>query len=150
VVLPDERWLRCSVKTVGLLPNVLAREAAVRRGAKEAILVRDGFVTEGSASNVFAVVDGVLRTHPADVRILNGVTRQVTLELAARLGIPVAEEAVRVEELFRAEEVFYTSTTAHVQPVGRVDGHDLGAVGPITRRLREAYLAELGEPVRAG
>jgi D-alanine transaminase len=149
-VLPDERWARCSIKSVALLPNVLAKEQARRRGAKEAVLVRDGVVTEGASSNVFAVVDGVLRTHPADAAILNGVTRQVVLEVAPRLGIPVREEPIRVEELFRAEELFYTSTTCHVQPIARVDARELGAAGPITRRLQEAYWEELladGSPV---
>lgn len=144
VVLPDERWYRCAIKSVALLPNVLAREKALRLGGREAILVRDGYVTEGASSNVFAVVDGVLRTHPANERILNGVTRQVVLELAEQQGMAVREEAIRVEELFRAEEVFYTSTTCHVQPVCQVDQRVLGPAGPLTRRLQDAYFAELG------
>jgi D-alanine transaminase len=149
-VLPDERWARSSIKSISLLPNVLAREQAVRQGAREAVLVRDGVVTEGAASNVFGVVDGVLRTHPATPLILNGITRQVVLELAGRLGVPVREEALRVEELFRAEELFLTSTTSHVLPIRQVDRHVLGTPGPITRALQAAYLETIGERVEAG
>ncbi|WP_068142087.1 D-amino acid aminotransferase [Limnochorda pilosa] len=145
ITVPDERWHWCHVKSVGLLPNVLAKQQAVESGAFEAVFVRDGRVTEGSSTNLFAVFDGVLWTHPADRWILGGVTRSVVLELAGRLEITVREEAVEASRLGRADELFLTGTTTTVLPVVRVDGRAVGSgePGPLTRRLQEAYLQEL-------
>lgn len=140
VTVPDTRWAYCAVKTVGLLPNVLARQHAHRQGAYEAIFVRGGVVTEATASNVFAVRDGVVRTFPVD-NILPGVTRTVVLELLGRLGVPVREEGVTLEELRAADEVFLTGTTTEVCGVTRLDGRPVGdgRVGPVTRRLQEEF-----------
>ena len=143
VTLPDVRWSRCDIKSVNLLPNVLAAQRAAEAGAFEAILVRDGVVTEATRSNVLAVVGGVVRTHPTGPLILPGVTREVVLELASAAGIPVREEELGADELFAAEEVLLTGTTADVTPVVTVDGRAVGEgrPGPVGRRLG-ALLAE--------
>ncbi len=145
ITLPDERWGRCDLKTVNLLPNVLAKQKAVIAKAFEAVLVSDGVMIEGASSNSFAVVNGVLRTHPATHRILAGITREVLLELAAELGIPVAERAVTLEELAGASEVMVTATTADVMPVVQVDGRPVGQgrPGPIAGALHRALLARM-------
>jgi D-alanine transaminase len=143
ITLPDVRWSRCDIKSVNLLPNVLAAQRAAEAGAFEAILVRDGVVTEATRSNVLAVVGGVMRTHPTGPLILPGVTREVVLELASGAGIPVREEELGADELFAAEEVLLTGTTADVTPVVTVDGRAVGEgrPGPVGRRLG-ALLAE--------
>jgi D-alanine transaminase len=172
VTYPDLRWARCDLKTVNLLPNVLARQAAAAVGAFEAVLVRpaagaddagaadgtplvgadvpppadDGVVTEGSLSSVFAVVGGELRTHPSGARILPGVTRAVVLELAAELGVRVRESACTLGELRAAEELFVANTTADVMPVVTLDGRPVGdgAPGPVARALGAALAARVG------
>jgi len=151
ITQPDVRWLRCDIKTVQLLPNVLAKQAAVDAGAFEAIFVRDGVATEGTHSNLFVVLDGELRTHPANNLILPGVTRDVVLELARELGIRCREEPVKATELRRAEEVFFTGTTTDVLPIVRVDDFTIGAgrPGPIAAALYEALVARM-EAVGAG
>lgn len=143
ITLPDVRWSRCDIKSVNLLPNVLAAQRAAEAGAFEAILVRDGVVTEATRSNVLAVVGGVVRTHPTGPLILPGVTREVVLELASGAGIPVREEELGADELFAAEEVVLTGTTADVTPVVTVNGRAVGGgrPGPVGRRLG-ALLAE--------
>jgi D-alanine transaminase len=137
ITWPDIRWQRCDIKSLNLLANVLANQRATDRGAYEAILVRDGVVTEATHSSVFAVVDGILRTHPNGPKILPGVTREVVLELAAAVGMETREEAVTGAEIARAEEVFLTGTTTDVMPVTSVDGRavETGTPGPVTRRL---------------
>lgn len=146
VTYPDLRWARCDLKTVNLLPNVMAKQAAAAAGAFEALLVRDGVLTEASHSSAFAVVGGVLRTHPLGPRVLPSVTRAVVLELAAGLGIPAREEAVALGELRGAEEVMLASTTADVMPVVALDGAPVGAgtPGPVARALAAALAARLG------
>ena len=146
VTHPDLRWARCDLKTVNLLPNVMAKQAAAAAGAFEAVLVRDGVITEASHSSLFAVVAGELRTHPLGPRILPGVTRAVVLELARALGVPVREEAVTPDELLAADEVMLASTSADVMPVVAVDGAPVadGAPGPVARRLAQAMAARLG------
>lgn len=137
ILAPDERWARCDIKSVNLLPNAMAKQLAVDAGAWETVFVRDGTITEGTSSNVFAVIAGELRTHPATHAILGGVTRDVTLATAKTLGIPIAERAFTVAELEGAEEAFLTSTTNDVMPVVRVDGTRVGTgePGPVTRRI---------------
>ncbi len=136
---PDQRWARCDIKSVGLLPNVLARQAAREQGAAEAILV-DGaaMVTEGAATSVW-VVDraGVLRTRALDQLVLPGCTRAALIGLLAEAGIDFEERGVSLAELREAQEVFLTSASSFVRPVLRIDGAPVGggAVGAQTRRL---------------
>jgi len=146
IVVPDERWLRCDIKTINLLPNALAKEKARRAGALEALLYREGVgVTEGSSSNLFIVRHGRIETAPASRWILRGVTRDVVLELAQQADIPVAERFFSPEDVLRADEVFITSTTMEVMPVTRVDGHTIGAgrPGPVTTALMAAFKARV-------
>lgn len=145
ITRPDIRWARCDIKTVNLLPNVLAKQEAVRAGATEAIFVRDGAVTDGASTTVFAVVDGELRTPPLTNYILPGITRRVVLELAAELGIAARETMVYARDLVHADEIFITGTTTDVTPICELDGQRVGAgaPGPITCRLRHALAERL-------
>lgn len=139
----DLRWGRCDIKSVNLLANVLAREAAKQAGVFEAILVKDGLVTEGSVSNVMVVQGGAVVTAPEGPRILSGVTRTVLLELARAAGIPVREQFVTVESLYTADEVFLTGTTVEVLAVVQVDGRTIGTgqPGPVSRALASRWAA---------
>ena len=142
VTVPDERWKRCHLKTVALLPNVLARERAHRAGADEAILLGPGgVVREGTSSNVFVVQRGVLRTHPLGPEILPGVSRQVVLDLARQAGLRVREARFRRAALFAADEVLLSSTALEIAPVVRVDGRRIGtgAPGPVASALHERF-----------
>lgn len=155
VTTADQRWARCDLKTINLLPNVLAKQQAAAAGAFEAVMVRDGIVTEGASSNVFAVVGGNLRTHPLTPRILAGITREVVLELAAELGIAVVEEPIGAADLAGAggkvSELMVTATTADVMPVVAVDGRAIGdgRPGPLARQLAAAFRDRL-DRVTAG
>lgn len=139
----DERWKRCDIKSISLLPNILAREKSYQVGARETILVNDaGEVTEGSATNIFFVdATGTLITHPKNTAILGGITRDVVLEIAREAQIPVREEAFKAADIGKAAEVFFTSTSAFVMPLIEVDAKQVGdgTPGPITKRLIELY-----------
>ncbi len=141
--MPDERWRRVDIKTVMLLPSVLAREAAKREGAAEAWLVDgDGYVTEGATSNAWIVDDkGTLITRPADFGILRGVTRSVVIDLAAREGLTLVERGFSVAEAKAAREAFITSATGMVMPVVRIDQTTIGdgRPGRFTMMLRELF-----------
>jgi D-alanine transaminase len=143
VTQPDIRWNACHIKSIGLLPNVLARQQAVDQGATDAILVRDGYLTEGSAGNLFLVCDGVLLTPPKDWRILPGITRDLVLELAAANGIGWREQALPVALLNDVSEVWLTSSTKELIPVTKVDGRPVGdgKPGPLWRRMHALYQA---------
>lgn len=143
--VPDIRWLRCDIKSLSLLGAVLVKQRATESGAEEAILHRDGVVTECSSSNFMIVKNGKLRTHPADHLILHGVTRAVALSLAAELGIETDETAFTLDDLRTADEAFVTSTTVEVMPVTTIDGRPVGdgTPGPTTRRLQEAFAARI-------
>lgn len=137
----DIRWGRCNIKSLNLLPNILARQEAVEQGGVEAVLHKDGYITEGAAANLFAVINGEVHTHPADNNILAGITRKQVLELCQELGIKAHERAFTVEEFLAADEAFLTSTGIGVLPIGRVDESQLGdgLSGTITKRLQEAF-----------
>ncbi|MEO1137628.1 MAG: aminotransferase class IV, partial [Pseudomonadota bacterium] len=141
---PDIRWGRVDIKTVNLLPNVLAKEAATKAGAAEAFLVRDGYVTECSASNAWMVDDsGAVVTHPKGEMILGGITREGVIACARELQIKVIERAFTVAEAKAAPEAFLTSATSFVTPVVSIDGAPVGDgnPGPVAQRLRAAYKA---------
>lgn len=145
--VPDRRWSRVDVKTIGLLPNAMAFQEAIDQGADDAILVRDGVAIEGAHMNVWAVIDGVAVTHPKTNHILPGITRAVVLELAAKHGIAHEERPIQLEELRRASEVFYTGTTGEVKPCVQVDGRPVGdgTVGPVARHLSDLFRAYVEE-----
>lgn len=145
ITFPDMRWKRRDWKTVNLLGNVLARQAASEAGAYEAILHEDGIITEGAATNVFVMLDGELRTHPLTQRILPGVTRMVIMDLLAEMDLPVREEAIPFDRLAGAEEIFICGSTTDLTPVVSLDGNPVGngRPGPMTVKLREAFEARL-------
>lgn len=146
MTLDDVRWGRCDIKSLNLLPNVLARQQAKEAGVFEAILVRNGEVTEGSVSNVIVVDNRTLMTAPEGPRILSGVTREVVLRLARHEGLEVHEQYPSRENLFGASEVFLTGTTVEVLPVVRIDGKPIGSgePGPVTRQLAKRFIQQTG------
>jgi D-alanine transaminase len=146
ITVPDLRWGRCDIKSIMLLPNVMAKTQAREQGAFEAILVRDGIVTEGSSTNIFAVLDGALATHSSGTHILGGITRQLVLGLAADLKLEVRQSAFTVEEMYGAGEVFLTSTTSEVLPITQVDDRTIGngKPGAATLRLHEEFCKAMG------
>lgn len=137
----DFRWQRCDIKSTSLLANVLLRQAAASAGAAEAILVRDGLVTEGAASNVFAVIDGHLRTPPLSSHLLPGVTRDLLVELLADTPDAVLETDITRAELARADEIFLASSGRELAAVSHLDDHPVGtaAPGPVFRRVVQRY-----------
>lgn len=141
ILVEDIRWLRCDIKSINLLGNVLAKEAAKEAGAFEAIQHRGDIVTEGSSTNIWIIKDNTLITHPATNLILNGITRQVVLELAAKLNIKAEEKEYTINDLFGADEVFLSSTTSEIMPIISIDGKLVrnGVPGPITKILQEAF-----------
>lgn len=142
---PDIRWGRCDIKTTGLLPNVLAKQAAREAGAYEAWLVDEkGFVTEGSSTNAWIVLDtGEAVTRPLDSHILPGVTRETLMRAAAERQLKIVERPFSLAEAKRASEAFLTAATAGVIPIVAIDGAPVGTgkPGPVARKLYEAYRA---------
>ena len=140
IVLPDTRWQHCNIKSLNLIPSVLASEQAKQRGCCEAVFHRNGVVTECSSSNLLMLKDSVLRTAPADERILPGVTRGHFLMLAREIGVPVDETAFTLEEAYDADELMVTSTSAHGLPIGEMEGKAVCMRDePLLRRLQQAY-----------
>ena len=137
----DDRWKRCWIKSTALLPNVLAKNAAVAAGFDEAAFVDAGFVTEGASTNVFAVEGNKLVTHPVGTKVLPGITRSVVLELAEEIGLEVDERAIREDEAPRADELFVTSTTREIAWVSRWNDIYIGTgrCGRVTTALHRAY-----------
>lgn len=146
MTIEDIRWGRCDIKSVNLLANVLARQQVKQAQMFEAILVKDGEVTEGAVSNVMVVRNGTVITAPEGLRILSGVTRAVVLQLARQEGLPVQERYVARQELYDAAEVFLTGTTVEVLGVVRIDGKTIGGgrPGPLTQRLARKFLEQIG------
>ncbi len=141
ILVPDTRWVRCDIKSVALLPNVLARQRAIEAGVADAVFVRDGVALEGTSSNFFGVFDGKVVTAPKTNYILPGITRQVVLGLCADLGVPVREAPILEHQLDEAEELFLTSTIMEIRPIVRLNGRPVGtgAPGPVTRRIQKAF-----------
>ncbi|MBL4622637.1 MAG: D-amino acid aminotransferase [Immundisolibacteraceae bacterium] len=145
ITTEDIRWNYCHAKTTSLIANVMLRQQAVDAGADEAILLRDGLVTEGSASNVFVVIGGELITPPAGEQLLHGITRERIIQLAQRQGIAVAQRPITEQQLHQADEVCVSSSTKSILPVTRLDGSPVGKglPGPVWLQLWEAYQAEV-------
>lgn len=147
VTVPDIRWLRCDIKAISLLPNVLMRQQAVDAGCAEAILIRqekndsDSFMTEGAASNIFLVRQGALLAPPKDHFMLPGITYDVILELAANNGIKCEVRKIFKTEIFSADEILLTSSTREVMAITRVDEQQIGngKPGPVYQRLYALY-----------
>ncbi len=140
---PDNRWNRCDIKSISLLANVLAKQESARQNTREAWLCKtDGTITEGAASNAYIITqEGKLVTHPANHSILGGIVRDVVLEHARKLEVPVEERPFNLHEIQNAAEAFLTSTSANVMPVVKVDAHTIGngKIGRITQQLLAAY-----------
>ncbi len=142
ITAQDNRWLRCDIKSISLLPNVLLRQMAVDAGGTETILIRDdSFMTEGSASNIFLVKNGTLIAPPKDHLMLPGITYDVIFELASASAIPCEVRRVMKEELFNADELFLTSSTKEVLAITVVDGKIIGSgkPGPVFSRMNRLY-----------
>lgn len=150
----DIRWGRCDLKAVALLANVLMRQMAVDAGCAETIMLRDGYLTEGAASNIFVVRNGIILAPPKDHRMLPGITYDVVLELAARNGAPHEVRPVAEAELRSADELWMTSSTREVLAITTLDGQPVGKgvgagkPGPITRRMYDWYCAFRDEVMR--
>ena len=140
----DIRWEYCHIKSVALLPNVLLKQyARDKDGSHEAILSRDGYVTEGAASNVFIVLDNTVRTPPKSNRLLPGITRDLVVELIGKTGDPCLEVPVSEKELLHADEIWITSSTLGIAPVVRLDARPVGGgkPGPVWRATNDLYQA---------
>ncbi|OZB37374.1 MAG: hypothetical protein B7X35_01830 [Halothiobacillus sp. 14-56-357] len=142
ITVPDLRWGRCDIKSVNLLPNIMARQQAVAAGAVEAIMVREGIALEGAASNLFAVIDDDLLTAPLGPHILGGVTRNRLADMVKDQGhIPLLESPIPFDRLFDATEVFMTSSTRDLLPITRINEHPVGTgrIGPVWTELSQAF-----------
>lgn len=138
----DVRWGRCDIKSVNLLGNILAAEAAEQSGCHEAILVgSDGVITEGSHTSVFGVQAGSILTAPLRANVLPGITRRLVVRLAQRVSVPILEESLHCDRLWDLDELFLTGTSIEILPVTRVNGRPIGdgRPGPIAHRLRQAF-----------
>jgi D-alanine transaminase len=145
ILVPDQRWARRDIKSVALLPQVLAKQAARAAGAFEALMVEDGYLTEGGSATLFMVKDGKLITHALGSDVLPGITRERIFALAAARSLRIVERSVSTSELMSADELFITAATAFVMPIVRVDGLAIGSgtPGPISVALRAAYIASV-------
>lgn len=143
ILRPDQRWARCDIKSLNYLPNVLANQAAKEANAYEALLTREGFVTEGSHSTVAAVVDGTVVTHPLTHRVLPSITRRVLLELCENQEVPVEERPLAKAGLPAADELFLLGTTTGIMPIVQVEDWTVGdgTPGPVVRELQEGFRA---------
>jgi len=137
----DIRWQRCHIKAISLLPNILLRQEALDNNAAEAILIRDGVATEGAASNLFAVIDGVLTTPPTGPFLLPGITRDLILELATANDIPHQEKNISSNDLQSADEIWLTSSTKEILPVTKLDDSVVanGKPGPLFQQMLALY-----------
>lgn len=147
VTIPDDRWAHCNWKTVNLLPNIMGKQKAHNAGAWEGIFVREnGIVTEGTSSNLMIVTGGVVLTHPADNRILSGITRGVILNLCQEKGIKAKEDRFTEEVLLTADEAFLCGTTTEIMPIMKINDKVIGngKPGPVTKQIQAAYAALIG------
>lgn len=138
----DFRWHRCDIKSISLLGNIMTNEAAMNADCDEAVLVRDGKVTEGSHTNIFFVKDGKVITHPANEHILDGITRKVLVQLCKELNLTLVEEAVSFDAIPNTDEAFFTGTTTQIASISQLGEHiyyEGNEIGPITKQLQEAF-----------
>ena len=147
----DNRWLRCNIKAISLLANILLRQQAVDADCAETVMLREGFLAEGAASNIFVVKDGVLRAPPPSSLMLTGITYDVVLELAAGHGIPHEVRAISEAEVRSADELWMTSSTKEIMAIVKLDGVPVGAgvPGPLARQMDALYEAFKHEVMRA-
>jgi D-alanine transaminase len=150
MTVPDIRWNRCDIKSLNLLPNVLAKQQAQEANVFEAIFIKDGFVIEGATSNIFLVKDGQLRTPERNNFVLSGVTQQQIINLAQDQGQTVQFVPISLNELHEADEVFLVGTTIEVLPVVKVDGEIIGCgdPGPVTRSMQQHFTDVVGLPLK--
>lgn len=143
VTLDDTRWQFCNLKTIALLANILHRQDALDQDSGEAILIKDGYVSEGAASNVFIVIDDILATPPKDNTILPGITRDVIVEIALKNGITCREAPISLAQLQAASEIWVTSSTREIVPVVELDGKSVsnGKPGPLWRTMNQLFQA---------
>lgn len=146
ITLQDERWSRCDIKSISLLPNVLAREKARRADAFEAVMFRDGLITEATSSSFFMVDRGIIKTPPLTHYILPGVTRKIVLKLCSESHFPYEEVQIPRDEIYHAQEVFLTGTSMEVLPVIEIDGIKIGdaAPGRIAKELLRIFCEYAG------
>ena len=140
-LIEDIRWLRCDIKSLNLLGNIMAKQKAAQSGCFEAIQHRGDTVTEGSSSNIAIVKDGTLYTHPATNLILNGITRRKINEICRENGIALEESAFTKADLLGADEVFMSSTSAEITPITEIEGKPVGngRPGPLTNKLQNLF-----------
>lgn len=152
VTARDFRWLRCDIKSISLSANVLLRQYAVDQGVTESVLIRDGYLSEGAASNIFIVKNGMLFTPPADHLMLAGITYDVLLELAAEHNLPFEIRPISAAELFAADEIWLTSSTKEVLAITKLDNHPIGngRPGPIFERMYALFQAFKRDVMRQG
>ena len=143
--IEDMRWLRCDIKSLNLLGNVLAKQEAYENGCYEAVLHRGEMITEGSSSNMYGIKDGILYTHPATNLILNGITRKTILGLCERLELTVQETPMTKDQALQMDEFFMSSTTAEIIPITEIDDIKIGngARGVLTEKLQKAFESKL-------
>ncbi len=142
ITVPDERWMRCDIRTTNLLANVLAQQTAKEAGCFEALLIRDDFVTEGASSSFFIIKDDVLWTHPLNNLISGGITRRIIIErLAEKLDLHVIEKKFNLDFMAKAEEAFICGTSIEIMPVTHINRRPVndGKVGTITQKLQTEY-----------
>jgi D-alanine transaminase len=142
ISMDDFRWSRCDIKSIALLPNVMMRQHAVQQGCAEAILIRDGFATEGSATNFFIVKNGIVITPPKSNFILPGITRDLTVELCRDNGVAIEERSVSETELNQADEIWLSSSTKEIVPVVMLNGAPVGngKPGPVWKTVAHLYI----------
>ena len=144
MTVEDTRFLHCNIKTLNLLPNVMAAQKAKEAGCSEAVFVRDGYVTEGSHSNISMIKDGVCVTHPLDHFILPGTERKHMIRYCRELGVLVEERAFTVEELAEADEIIVSSTSHPSMRAMELDGRAVGMKNPeLVKKLRDKYMEEI-------
>jgi D-alanine transaminase len=145
ILTEDIRWLRCDIKSLNLLGNLLAKQKATEASCYEAIQHRGQDVTEGSSSNIYIVKNGVVMTHESNHLILKGITKDVILDICSKRNIPFEEKTFSLDDLKNADEVFLSSTTSEVMPVIEIDGNKVnnGIPGEVTRKIQELFQREI-------